>query len=379
VNYEYPPIGGGAANATLFMGRALAALGHEVTVLTSAFKGLPRKGSEEGVEVCRVRSLRRNADRSNALEMATFLLAALWSARRIAREQRSEGVIAFFTIPSGPVALFLKRALGLPYVVSQRGGDVPGHVSGINRMHRLMTPLRRAVLRHACAVVANAPGLARLSQHTDPFPVRVIPNGVDADHFRPAPILERRGRKPFRILFVGRLHAEKNVALLLRAVAGMQREEGTQVHLDIVGDGPERVALEKLATALGLAASVTWHGWRNKDEIAALYRNSDCFANPSMYEGMPNTVLEAMASGLPVIASDVGGNNDLVLPGKTGYLFDLGEPESLRHHLASLAANPNQCRRFGTHAREHVMANYSWKSVASRYANLLLESANAPA
>jgi glycosyltransferase involved in cell wall biosynthesis len=268
--------------------------------------------------------------------------------------------------------------LGLPYVVSLRGGDVPGLVPGLDRTHRLIAPLRRNVLREACAVVANSPNLARLSELIDPFPVRIIPNGVDADYFLPGSSRERGGRQLFRILFVGRLQAQKNVALLLRAIAGMRSEAATW-HLDVVGDGPERVELERQAGALGLSDDVTWHGWRSKEETAGLYRNSDCFVNPSIYEGMPNTVLEAMASGLPVIASDVGGNNDLVIPGETGFLFNLHEPQTLRRHLRNLAENPDLCRAFGARGREHVVATHSWKNVAKLYTNLLLESAGVAA
>jgi glycosyltransferase involved in cell wall biosynthesis len=371
VNYEYPPLGGGAANATMFIGKVLAELGHEPTVLTSAFGNLSRQSFDNGIDVRRIRAFRKAADRSNPLEMASFLVAALWHARRVARERQIEGVITFFTIPCGPVGWFLKRSLGLPYIASLRGGDVPGLVPGIDWMHRLTAPLRRTVLRHACAVVANSASLARLSERTDPFPVRIIPNGVNADYFRPASDRERRDGQTFRILFVGRLHAEKNVALLLRAVAGMRSEAVTQVHLDIVGDGRERVELERLAGVLGLSACIAWHGWRSKEETAVHYRHSDCLVNPSMYEGMPNTVLEAMASGLAVVASDVGGNNELVIPGETGFLFRLSEPHALQAHLKTLAGSRELCRSLGARGREVALAGYSWTSVGRRYVSLL--------
>ncbi len=238
-------------------------------------------------------------------------------------------------------------------------------------MHRLMAPLRRTVLRHACAVVANSASLARLSERTDPFPVRIIPNGVNADYFHPASNSERSDGQTFRILFVGRLHAQKNVALLLRAVAGMRSEGATQVHLEVVGDGPERVELERRAGLLGLSTCVAWHGWCSKEETAVLYRRSDCLVNPSIYEGMPNTVLEAMASGLPVVASDVGGNNELVIPGETGFLFRLSEPDALRAHLKTLADSRELCRSLGARGREVALAGYSWTSVGRRYVGLL--------
>lgn len=368
VNYEFPPAGGGAGNATLFMARALVGLGHEPTVLTGAVGGEPASSLVDGIRVIRVRPRRGAADRASIGDIAGFLAAAFFRAPAIARDCRAEGVVTFFTIPSGPAGWLLNRLKGLPYVVSLRGGDVPGHVPGIQAFHRVTKPLRRAVLRRARAVVANAPGLARRSEGVDPVPVQVIPNGVDSDYFRPAGPGERA--EGFRILFVGRLHEEKNVELLLHAAARVHAA-GVDLHVDLVGDGAMRPALEELARDLGIAARVAWHGWLPKDQVAPLYRRATCLVNPSRYEGMPNTVLEAMASGLPVVASDVGGNNDLVVHEGSGFLFELPGVEAMAAALNALAASPALAQRMGALGREIVVSGYSWQSVAGRYVELL--------
>ena len=369
VNFEYPPLGGGAANATLFLARALASLGHEPTVLTCALPGLAHGGMEDGIRVHRLRALRRAADRTNIREMTSFMLASLLGARRVAREERIDAAVTFFTIPCGPAGWLLNRTMGIPYVVSLRGGDVPGHVPEIRLFHAVATPFRRAVLKRARAVIANAPGLARLSESRDPVPVHVIPNGVDTEVFRPPEAGEARSAD-FRILFVGRLHELKNIHLILRSAAELQRS-GIPVSLDLVGDGPERPALEALAGELGIGERVRWHGWRPKEEVAALYRGANCLVNPSRYEGMPNTVLEAMASNLPVVASDVGGNNDLVRTGETGFLFALSDPAALTRALEALARDPALRERMGARGRALAVSDYSWRGVATRYLALL--------
>lgn len=370
VNYEYPPLGGGASNATFFIAKALVGLDHEPTVLTSAFKNLPRYCSEDGVHLYRTKVLRQAPDRSDPLEMASFLCTALFTVRRIAKVQDIEGVITFFTIPCGPVGCYLNRRLDLPYVVSLRGGDVPGLVPDLNRAHSLLKPIRRLVLRRAGAVVANSVSLARLSEMTDPVPVCVIPNGVDTAFFRPATVEEQRMEDPFRILFVGRLSAQKNLSILLRAMACLLHGATKRISLDIVGDGPARQGLERKAHELRLHDRVVWHGWHSKEEVAVLYRRADCFVNPSLYEGMPNTVLEAMASGLPVVASNVGGNDELVTSGTTGFLFDLLQPDALREQLAMLMNDRVLRQTMGRHAREIALSKFSWKSVAERYVSL---------
>jgi glycosyltransferase involved in cell wall biosynthesis len=153
-------------------------------------------------------------------------------------------------------------------------------------------------------------------------------------------------------------------------MADLKKEDDLDCHLDIVGDGPQRDELQRMAKGYGLIERLSWHGWLNKEGIRRLYRESDCFLNPSLYEGMPNSVLEAMASGLPVIASNIGGNNALVQDGQTGILFNLAEPAALAAAMAKLAREPEQGRLMGYRGRERVERDFSWESVAARYVEL---------
>ena len=250
---------------------------------------------------------------------------------------------------------------------------MPGMVRGIGPVHWILTPLRRAALRSARAVVANSESLARLSESADPVPVRVIPNGVDADFFTPDPHNRAMVDPVFRILFVGRLHKQKNVAMLLRVLADLRERTTTPMHVDIVGDGPLRKQLAHLAQALGLAPQVVWHRWCGKEQVASMYQRASCFVNPSFYEGMPNTVLEAMASGLPVVASDIGGHSELVVSGVTGFLFDLAKPDELRGSLIKLSQSSELRRTLGAAARRAALARHSWVRVAASYVDLLEE------
>lgn len=365
VNYEYPPLGGGGGNATMFMSRALARQGHTPLVLTSAFRGNRGSGTEQGVLLHRIRSVRRAEDRSNRLEMLSFMLLSMFPAWRLARAESIDGAIAFFTIPGGPACWVLRRLAGVPYVVSQRGGDVPGLVPEVTWNHRMLTPLRRAILRDARAVVANSRSLAALSERSDPTPVEVIPNGVDAEYFSPG---ERGGGEEFRMLFVGRFHDQKNLPALFEALAGVS--PARPFVLDLVGDGPQRPELEALAARLGIAQRIAWRGWLDKDRALAAYRRADVFVNPSRYEGLPNTVLEAMACALPVIASNIGGNNDLVRAEQTGLLFELDRIPDLRAALERLRDDAALRRSMGLAGRERVIAEYSWDAVARRYVDL---------
>jgi glycosyltransferase involved in cell wall biosynthesis len=366
INYEYPPVGGGAATATEGIAKQLVELGHRVVVLTGSYKGLPAFSMNQGVAVHRIPSLRKNLDRSGIFEMASFLGAGLLFAPGVIRKKAIDAAIVFFSLPCGPVGLLGRWMCGVPYVVSLRGGDVPGAEPSLGWMHWLLTPIRRAILRKSGAVVANSEGLKKMAEAVDPFPVRVIPNGVDAEFFSPAQSKSVRSEKVLRILFVGRCQQQKNLSFLLRQVAQLP---SNSFELHLVGDGPQKESLERLAGELGIGAAVTWHGWLPRTALPDIYRSMDCLVNPSRYEGMANCVLEAMASGLPVIASHVPGNAGLVVSGETGFLFPLNDPAALTAALMQLH-DLDFRSRLGKAARTRAQEFFSWRNVARQYAEL---------
>lgn len=370
INYEYPPIGGGAANATLHLARAMTALGERAVVLAAGLHDLRGETEEDGVVVHRLRCRRNDACKSNTLEMLDFMRAAVVRGHDVCRRHAVDRAIAFFTIPGGPPALFFRKTRGIPYVVSLRGGDVPGHVPGMARMHLVTTPLRRAVLRGAAAIVAPSESLAGTSRAADPFPVRIVPSGVDADQFFPA---ASPPRGPFRFLFVGRLHAEKNLDFLFHRLAAVASSHAFALH--VVGDGAERQALERLARELGIADRLHWHGWTEKASLPDQYRQAHCLVLPSQYEGLSNTALEAMASGLPVLASAVPGNAGLVRDGETGLLRSLEDAAAWEQGLRDVMSHPDRAHAMGLAGRRLVQADYSWTAAARAYLRLLTPEA----
>ncbi|HEX7766452.1 MAG TPA: glycosyltransferase family 4 protein, partial [Nitrospira sp.] len=169
INYEFPPLGGGAGTATLNIARELARLGADVTVLTSAFRGLPRDEYLHGYRVIRVPTLRRRKDRCSIFEMIVFMMSAAFFSIPIARATGAQTTIAFFGIPCGPIAYLLKLVLRIPYIVSLRGGDVPGYLGQeLAFFHRITAPITRLVWRNAAHVVANSEGLQRLAYQSAP-------------------------------------------------------------------------------------------------------------------------------------------------------------------------------------------------------------------
>lgn len=371
INYEYPPLGGGAGNATMFIARALAKLGHRAVVLTAAGPHAPQgRHPDHGATVIRLDVRRRAIERASLPEMLSFVLAARRDAPAVAEEFSIDGAIVFFSLPCGPVALNLRRKRGIPYVVSLRGGDVPGLAREVDWLHSLLAPARRRVLGSALAVVANDAGLARQSERVDPFAARVIPNGVDCTFFVPR-AGPRIGHGPTLVLFVGRFHPQKNLPFLLEQMARLHKSAPDAWRLVMAGDGQEREAVEQLVRKLGLGKITTLHGWQDdKAGLLGLYQQADVVVNPSVYEGMPNVVLEAMACGLPVVASRIPGNDTLVIPGETGYLFEPGDGDALCAALRAIREDPSQARSLGEAGRRRAEAAFSWDEVARAYAQL---------
>lgn len=365
INSEYPPIGGGAGNASAQIAKGLVQLGQRVTVLTSTYSDLPRDEEIEGVRVMRLPALRSRSDRSSTAEQISFMLSASSFGMGRVNRLRPDVALAFFGAPSGVAAWFWSFFNKLPYIVSLRGGDVPGfRPYDFARQHRLLAPLLRQVWRRASAVVANSEGLQQLARAFEArVPVRVIPNGVDLERFSPA----QRDWQPARLLFVGRVVYQKGLDILLKTLAELSH---LQWKLDIVGDGPRLESLREQATELGIGERVNFLGWQSRQMLPNTYQQANLFVYPSRHEGMPNAVLEAMACGLPVAASRIAGNEELVTE-DSGALFPAEDMQALKAILAKLIPDAAARERMGAASRRRVEAEYSWQKVAQAYLDLM--------
>jgi glycosyltransferase involved in cell wall biosynthesis len=238
--------------------------------------------------------------------------------------------------------------------------------------------LQRHAYRCAHAVVANSGAAAHQleSEGVAPDRVRVIANGVSVDRFSPRPI---GGRPVTTILTVANLRAEKAHEVLLAAAAQL-KDRHPQLQFLVAGDGPRAAELRTLAKTLGVDTQVTFLGHR--EDVPALLALADAFVLPSRSEAFPNSAIEAMAAGLPVIASRVGGLLDLVDDGRTGLLVRPDDPAALAAALESLILSPARAEMLGVSAREEVTRRYSFDRMVRGFEDLYLsqlETAGAPA
>jgi len=371
INYEFPPIGGGGGNVTYYLSRNLALQGHEVHIITSGFRQLPKYEKLEGFHVHRVPVLRKNPNVCGVHEMLTYIVSASIYCLGFVKKFRPDIVHVFFGIPSGPVAYLLKKLYNLPYVLFLGGRDVPRpHPDPpfYRLIYGLLSPAIKSIWGNAKAVVACSNGLKEMALKTaDNIKIHVIPDGVDLDRFHPKETqIENR---PVKILAIGRLIPRKGFDCLIRSLPEIAKNVKNDFCVEIVGDGPLRSELTNQAEELHVSDKVFFAGSVPYEQLHENYQQADIFVLSSLAEGMPLVVLEAMASGLPIVATKVQGMDELAKVGINGFLFTPSNHQDLSRRLSELISNSSIRQQMGKESLK-IVQKYDWSSITEEYLNL---------
>lgn len=286
--------------------------------------------------------------------MLAFLLVTL-------REIRGTDIIYANWLGAGIIGALAHLFTGKPLVISFRGDD--GYLARDRPIWRILT---RWVSRGA-AVVAPVSGelvkiLVGLGVPSEKC--RLPQFGVDREMFFPATARSHEGA-PVQVLFVGSLIERKGLHDLLHALDDPSFHD---VELTVVGDGIYGPQLKSLCRELGLQERTHWKGILPQNQVAEIMRASDLFCLPSYMEGRPNVVNEAMASGLPVISTRIGGIPDMVAEGETALLHQPGNVDELRAHLKKLVQEPTLRTRMGQAGRAFLEeSGVSWDATAQEF------------
>jgi glycosyltransferase involved in cell wall biosynthesis len=288
--------------------------------------------------------------------------AALVQMGAFARWCRSRNIQVVHT------AELYSNVFGLP---SAALGRVPVRVANRREINPDKTPLQIAMQRTAYGlatkIVANSRAAADrlLVERVSPGKVAVIPNGLDLRHYRPRAARERLRK----VVVVANLRPEKGHDVLIDAAVALLRRF-PDATFELVGGGTERARLEARAAGLGLTRAFTFLGHR--DDVAARLAAADIFVLPSHSEAFPNALLEAMASGMPVVASRVGGILELVRDGANGLLATPGDPALLADRIGRLMDDPRLGAHLGDAARRDVSSEYSFDRMVGAFETLYL-------
>ena len=387
VTTSYPRFPGDSVGTFLEpIAMSVAARGHEVHVVAPWHPLVLRPRTDRGVrfhfyKYAPLRALNvfgyaaaMHADvrvRGTAYLAAPLALAAgWWTARKVARRYAASVMHGHWVVPGGVTAAM--AAPGLPLVVSLHGSDV--------YLAERFAPARRAaraVFDRAGFVTACSADLVEraIPLGADPDRMRVVPYGVDARRFRPDRTARRQLREQLGLLdsvllvaTAGRLVSKKGFEYLIDAIVGLP-----DTVLAIAGEGSLQAELHDRAAGAGVQDRVRFLGNRTQDQVAMLFSAADVIVTPSIrddagnVDGLPNVVMEALASGTPLVTTGAGGISAVVEDGATALVVPERDPAGIRTALSRLGADPLLRARVGRAARDLAEHRFAWERTAEQF------------
>jgi L-malate glycosyltransferase len=375
LNYEFPPVGGGAGNAHLCLLRQYTDNSDLIIdVLTSAPEpGFFTENFSKNITIYKVGLHKKNLHFWRKAEVIEWLLKARSYYRKLLRKNDYDLVHAFFGFPTGWLCY---RSRGkLPYIISLRGSDVPGKHTRLKLDYKIFGPLLfKPIWKNAAGLVACSQGLrSRALKFLPSVSIDVIPNGIELDRFYPG----KSDKTPdtIKLLTVGRLSITKRVQMLVDAIRILHKN-GCKVRFTIVGGGALEHQLRQIVKERGLVDIIEVTGRIDAEKMPQVYRENDIFVSASMQEGMSNAMLEAMASGLPIITTRCEGVEELIAG--NGIIVEKPTPEDIAASIRQLIQDRQTYSSMSAASRKQA-ALFSWSSVANQYLRYyyeVLESKN---
>ena len=371
LNYEFPPIGGGAGKAHLSQLNEYTKTNElKIDVLTAAPKpGFTKEQLSDNITIYKVGLHKKNLHFWRKIEVLEWLFKAQHHYRKMLRENNYDLVHAFFGFPTG--WLCYRSANKLPYIISLRGSDVPGKHARLKLDYKILAPLFKSIWKKASALIACSQGLKdRALQFMPSATIDVITNGIDLDMFHPAQ--NDKAQQELKLLTVGRLSVTKRFEILIDAVEILHKA-GRNLHLTIAGGGAMLNRLKQIVSQKNLTDIIDVKGRIESDLMPDLYRQNDIFVSASMQEGMSNAMLEAMASGLPIITTRCEGVDELIAD--NGIVVEQPRPDAIADEIKKLADDKTGHELMCKAARKKA-EQFGWDNIAEQYLRYYRNIAN---
>lgn len=374
LNSEYPPIGGGQGNANKAMIEEFAKTDIEIDLITAS-SGKKHKKANGNIRLffLNIGKNGRNFLFQSSKELITYsikawIFAAKLIKQAITKKNKYDAIIAWSGVPSGFIAMTLSFIFHIPYIVLLRGADVPFYDKRWIKLDRFVFRfLSPYIWKKSLLTVANSQSLRDLAYKTSrKKKIDIIHNGIDLKRYSDKSDIKMM---PPQIIAVGRLNKIKGFDLLIQAVAGIK----SPCQLVIAGDGPEKENLENLAKMLGIENKVILLGRLEKEQLIHFYQESSIFCMSSYNEGMSNAMLEAIACGLPIVTTQVGGAAELVKG--NGTIVPCGDSFALQSALETLLENPERMKQYSERSLQ-IASEFSWEIVTNSFIALLDKALN---
>ncbi|MGD9571030.1 MAG: glycosyltransferase family 4 protein [Thermoleophilia bacterium] len=363
--YAYPVLGG-VPEHVHNLSRELVRRGHEVTVVTAnapfSLRRRARWVDSENLHEHGYRTVRLGASMPVKGNGSVARVAVgLGLKARVAKALEGMDVVHSQGMAHPSICLWANRVAAGPVNV----GTFHTYFEGGHWGYRyLFAYVRSTVHRMDRLIAVSEACITALRPYFRDQPFQIIPNGIDTELYRPLGPDEQRPAGPPRILFVGRLDPRNDLRTLLNAARILQ-DEGRDFLVQVVGDGAGRDESQQLARDLGIAHRVEWLGTRDKDR-PRIYREADVFACPCVLASFGVVLLEALASGTPVVCADNIGFNQVIRDGMPGRFHTPHDPRSLAAGIAELLDDAEARREWGALGRRLTEERYAWTEVAAR-------------
>jgi phosphatidylinositol alpha-1,6-mannosyltransferase len=371
-NNEFPPLGGGTAIKNYNLFKVWETIpGLEVDLVTSSRtrNDYERKSFSENITLHKVPVDNRNIHHAANVELLRYTCRAYAYAQRELDLESYDIAIAFHGVPAGAVAWRLSRKGGFPFIVILEGADIPGFETRYKSIYPLLKPLLRRIWTAAARVTAiSKEHLALAHAFMPEMEIPMINNGVDAKAFHPPE--QARDTAEIHFTCVGRLIERKGQHFLIEAFSRLVPPEGKQLKLSLVGTGDAEPHLRELAKQFDVVDRVDFRGTVALEDMPAAYREANIFVLPSMSEGMSLGLLEAMASGLPVIVTDAGGTAELVKG--NGSIIQWADIDGLQVAMQDMLADEAGRVEMARRSRS-IAEQFSWEAVSRTYLDLCRE------
>ena len=370
---KYPPAVGGLAISVERLARMLLGAGHTVNVFSLSSDLPPGELVQEdtdGIQVHRLGAQRRLSD-----TLTNWSDTIIRFSAQLARVGKKFDLLHGYFLPqAGFTAVYAARMLGLPAVVSARGNDLDRAVFDPAKAAHILY-----ALQHASAVTANTNELVQKVHAFSNRTAVLVPNGVDGERFKPQPAKDelsaRLGLKGWVMGFAGEARAKKGLAVLLLAaqeISTRQRLSAGQASLLMVGGvrRGEDHDLLKVFKKQHPDLKIIQTGYIPLAEMPNYYNLMDVFLMPSLHDGLPNALLEAMACERPIVAAHSGGIPDVLVDGMNGRLVVPGEVSELVNAVETLMNDPLSSQQMGKNARQTVLDQYTLEQELQKTLNL---------
>ena len=363
--YEFPPVGGGGGRAAYDICKGLVARGHQVTVLTAHMQGLPFEEYVDGIRLVRISSMRRKMFGASFATMLAYDLAGLWAGFRLIRLDRPDIIHTHFAVPSGALAWMLSILTGVPYILTAHLGDVPGGVpEKTGKWFRWVGPFIYPIWKRAKKVIAVSEHTRQLAMQQYAVEIDVIPNGADVKQLAPSKI---KVNTPPRLIFAGRFMPQKNPLAIVQILSQLK---DLNWRCSMLGDGPMLADVKSEIEKAGLSDRIDLPGWVTPEVVLDQFSKSDILFMPSLSEGLPVVGVQALATGLAIVASKIGGFLDLVDNEKNGFLIDVRDIPAFSKALRELISNPESLLRF-REASLKKAGGFDIEKIADQYQAIL--------